>query len=149
MVIWSVLDLCSRILNRAGRLGLTALHQAQLFRNSCDIGLRLGAVATTCSSCVHQALFNRGPFSGIASTHFSSADLIPSSISMCASPVESLISVSHAGVLVRLCPIFHLLPSFRHQTSCIYQSCKAFCRTQSGLQSVANCGPINDTRTNS
>ncbi len=32
---------------RAGRLGLTALHQAQLFRNSCDIGLRLGAVATT------------------------------------------------------------------------------------------------------
>jgi hypothetical protein len=34
------------------------------------------------SSCVHQALFNRGPFSGISSTHFSSADLIPSSISM-------------------------------------------------------------------
>lgn len=48
MIIWSVLDLRSLILNRAGRLGLTALHQAQQLRNCFDIGLRLGAVATTC-----------------------------------------------------------------------------------------------------
>jgi hypothetical protein len=50
MVIWSVdsvLDMCSLILNRAGGLGLTALHQAQQLRNWCDIGRRLGAVATT------------------------------------------------------------------------------------------------------
>jgi hypothetical protein len=47
MLIWSVLDLRSLILNRAGRLGLTALHQAQQLRNCFDIGLRLGAVATT------------------------------------------------------------------------------------------------------
>jgi hypothetical protein len=52
MVFWTVQDLFNLILNQAaGGTGLTALHQAQLFRNSFDIGLQLGAVANTCMAC--------------------------------------------------------------------------------------------------
>ncbi len=52
MGIWTVLDLCNLILNPAGGPGLTALYQTQRFRNSFDIGLRLGAVANTCSPAI-------------------------------------------------------------------------------------------------
>jgi hypothetical protein len=47
MVVWTLLDLCNLILNQTGGPGLTALHQAQLFRNRFDIGHRLGAVPNT------------------------------------------------------------------------------------------------------
>jgi hypothetical protein len=49
MVIWTVLDLCSLISNRAGGPGLTALHRADQALSRSAIGRGPGAVDITCS----------------------------------------------------------------------------------------------------
>ena len=63
MVIWVVLDLCNLIFNLAGGPGLTALHKAQPFGNSLNIGLRLGVVANTCGARLLAVHTRAGPVS--------------------------------------------------------------------------------------
>ncbi len=62
MVFWTVLDLFTLILNRAGGQGLTALHLAQQCRNCFDIRLRLGAV-TVASTWSQEPQLQSGRYS--------------------------------------------------------------------------------------
>ena len=82
--------------------------------------------------CVRQAQLIHGILSKVCSIMmiFSSMVLIPSSTSICESPVRISIVVSHAGGLVLLCQIFHLRASFRPHLP--------FATTQAWLDAVWN-----------